>query len=385
MTEESTPTPMLPPPPDAGARPSGNWPERRWTRALTVVFVVGCLAGVLALIPAQAIGRIVPGHAQIDDELVAQKPGSARSTITSVAVDAAGVDEPEGAILFTTVALDTQISVLDWIQGQWDDDIVLRRREDVLGSRTVTENRERNLEMMRVSKDVAVIVALNHLGIAVIEETGVAFESVEDTGPAHSVLVPGDVIIAVDGTEITGVASLLDALSNKVPGEVGRVTVDNIDTLEIRTEELTWGINPDRPGGFIGIANVVPRQAELPLPFEVEIDSGNIGGPSAGLAFTLTILDLLTDGELTGGQDVAVTGTINLGGSVGNVGGLGQKAAAAYDAGAVAFLVPTESVELAEKHARDMPVIGVDTLWDALDALASLGGDTQDLELLIGV
>lgn len=334
------------------------------------------------VVPAQWLGRIVPGHSMIDDETVAQKPGSARETAARVEISIDGLDDPDGAILFTTVALDSTITVFDWLRSEVDDDIDLRLKEEVIGTRTVAENRERNLALMRASKDIAVITALEHLGFDVIDETGVAFESVVDDGPANDILVPGDVIVAIDGEPVTNVSTLLELLSAKVPGEVGVVTVENIDDGVTRDEEIVWGVNEEREGGFIGIANVVPRQEELPLPFDVEIDSGTIGGPSAGLAFTLTIIDLLTEGELTGGQNVAVTGTIQAGGAVGNVGGVGQKAAAAHEAGAVAFIVPEASVEVAEPHARDMPIIGVSTLEEALDALAALGGDTTDLALI---
>jgi len=346
------------------------------------VAVVALVVGASALIPARALARIIPGQILIDDETVAQKPGSARPTASRVSISAEGLDEPEGTILFTTVQLDTNVSIFDWLDSEVDDDIDLRRRSEVLGTVSDSDNRERNLEMMRVSKDAAVIAALHHLGIPVFEETGLAIDTVRDDGPAEGFLVAGDVIIEVDGVAITGFASLQDELATKAPGEDGVVTVENIDTSETRDVELAWGDHPERPGdAYIGV-NIVPRQEELPLPFDVEINSGSIGGPSAGLAFTLTILDLLTEGELTGGQNIAVTGTITGDGRVGPVGGSGQKAAAARDAGAAAFIVPVDMVPVASPHAGDMPVIGVATLDEALAALAELGGSTSDLELI---
>lgn len=379
MTEVSTPPSMLPPPPEVDTRAR---PRRGSVIFGTSLVAIVALVLLSFVVPAQWLGRIVPGHSMIDDETVAQKPGSARETAARVEISIDGLDDPDGAILFTTVALDSTITVFDWLRSEVDDDIDLRPKVDVLGNRSVSENRERNLDLMRASKDIAVITALEHLGFDVIDETGVAFESVVDDGPANDILVPGDVIVAIDGAPVPNVSTLLELLSAKVPGEVGVVTVENIDDGVTRDEEIVWGVNEEREGGFIGIANVVPRQEELPLPFDIEIDSGTIGGPSAGLAFTLTIIDLLTEGELTGGQNVAVTGTIQAGGAVGNVGGVGQKAAAAHEAGAVAFIVPEASVEVAEPHARDMPIIGVSTLDEALDALAALGGDTTDLVLI---
>lgn len=386
MSEVSTPPPMLPPEPPASTRSDPDQ-RARWgpvTRVVVVLAVLGTLAGLTLVVPAQAVGRIVPGRALIDEATVAQRPGSARPTASRVAITAEGLDQPDGAILFTTVSVDSNISVFDWLESEVDGDIVLRPRVEVFGPRSVEENRERNLEMMRVSKDVAVIAALGHLGITVAEDTGQGFRAVVEGGPADGLLEPGDIIIGIDGAEITTLESLRTELETKVPGETGVVTVENIDTLETRDVEIVWGTPPDPAveGGFIGIESVVPRQVELPLPFDVEIDSGDIGGPSAGLAFTLTIIDLLTAGELTGGAPVAVTGTITADGAVGPVGGVHQKAAAAYEAGATAFLVPMEMVEEAQRGARDMPVIGVATLDEALGALQDLGGQTEDLELL---
>lgn len=384
MNEVNTPEPMLPPPagPEARAAEGRFRGGSVWWRVGAVVLAIGVILLASALVPASTLAAVLPGQRFIDQELVAQKPGSARSTAERVTISADGIDQPEGSILFTTVQLDTNISVFDWVNGEIDDDIDLRPRSDVIGDQSDAVRRERNLEMMRVSKDDAVVAALHHLGIVVFEETGLGIDTVLDDGPAEGILVAGDVIVAVDGAPITGFESLQTALAATSPGEVGTVTVENIDTLETRDVQLAWGDHPERPGdAYIGI-NIVPRQEELPLPFDVDIDSGSIGGPSAGLAFTLTILDLLTEGELTGGRKVAVTGTISANGVVGPVGGSGQKAAAARDAGAVAFIVPLEMVEEARPHAGDMPVIGVASLDEALAALARLGGTTQDLELM---
>lgn len=385
MNEVNTPPTMLPPSPAPAVRDDESTDRLSlWWRLLLVVLAITVIVGATALIPVKGLAAVVPGQAMIDDDLVAQTPGSARPTAARVSIAAEGVDDPDGSILFTTVRLDTSISIFDWLNSEIDDDIDLRRRSEVLGTQSNEENRERNLEMMRVSKDAAVVAALHHLGIDVFEETGLGIDTVRDDGPAEGLLVAGDVIIGVDGVTITNFQSLADELATKAPGELGVITVENIDTLETRDVEMAWGDHPDRPGdAYIGV-NVVPRQEELPLPFDIEIDSGSIGGPSAGLAFTLTILDLLTEGDLTGGLDVAVTGTISIDGTVGPVGGVGQKAAAARDAGAAAFIVPVDMVPVATEHAGDMPVIGVSTLDEALAVLADLGGTTEDLQLVAG-
>ena len=127
----------------------------------------------------------------------------------------------------------------------------------------------------------------------------------------------------------------------------------------------------------------------MTLPFEVDIDTGQIGGPSAGLAFTLALIDELTPGELTGGRNIAVTGTINLDGSVGAIGGLAQKVSAVEQHGVDVFLVPASQRELeapepGEPDPReklndaghnDVEIIPVANLDEALAALLELGGD----------
>ena len=135
----------------------------------------------------------------------------------------------------------------------------------------------------------------------------------------------------------------------------------------------------DRARSFLGVT-LRTRQRDYALPFEVTIDSGRVGGPSAGLEFALSIVDQLTPGELTGGRRVAVTGTIELDGSVGPVGGVPQKAVTVTRSGAMLFLVPTAQVEDARSKAgTGIEVVGVDTLDDAIRELGARGGDISGI------
>jgi PDZ domain-containing protein len=116
------------------------------------------------------------------------------------------------------------------------------------------------------------------------------------------------------------------------------------------------------------------------LPFEVSISTSDIGGPSAGLAFTLALLDELSPGELLGRRKVAATGTINEDGEFGAIGALVQKAVAVRDSGARVFLVPKDQTEdeiqAAQKAAGSgVRIIAVATLDEALHVLDELGGD----------
>src|SRR5690606_26969751 len=107
---------------------------------------------------------------------------------------------------------------------------------------------------------------------------------------------------------------------------------------------------------------------------------GNVGGPSAGLAFTLAIIDQLTAGDLAGGADVAVTGTMSSDGTVGPVGGTAQKAAAVRAEGLDLFIVPTADYEAARSRAGDdLEVVPVDSIDEALAVLGEWGGNVDDL------
>lgn len=384
MTEEDTPDAMLSPPSAPPAAAPKAWYHDRFNQA-----VFGLVALVIAAVvaygtvPAQWVGRILPGESIVDDGAVALKPGSARPTDDRVTVVDLEVFEPEGKILFTTVAIDDQVTISDWVRSEVDDAVELRTRTEVFGTRTASEQRERNLQLMQASKDTAIIAALEHLGVQAVIESGIGFNEVVEGGPSDGLLEVGDVIVAIDDELITGIESLLDALAVRVPGTEVLLQLENSETGELRQQAIMLGVHPEegREGGFIGIADVTVRAVDADLPFDLAIDSGSIGGPSAGLAFTLTLIDVLTPGELTGGNRVAVTGTISAAGQVGNVGGVAQKAAAAEAEGVAMFIVPIESVEAAESTTDDLTIVGVETLEDALAALAELGGEVDELAL----
>jgi PDZ domain-containing protein len=132
----------------------------------------------------------------------------------------------------------------------------------------------------------------------------------------------------------------------------------------------------------IGVSGLTTRDEEQNFPFDVSIDPGRVRGPSAGLAFTLATLDVLTPGDITGGQPVAVTGTIDSLGNVGPIGGAEYKAIAARTAGAEVFLVPRGEEDIAaSKVGDDVRIIPISTLDEALAALEDLGGEPVPTEV----
>ena len=171
---------------------------------------------------------------------------------------------------------------------------------------------------------------------------------------------------------------LVAALDEHEPGDLVTLSIERPDVgpLDVEVELIE---SPDEPGrATIGIYAFDTRSVRL--PFEIAFDTGEIGGPSAGLAFTLTLLDELTEGDLLGGVDVAVTGTMQLDGSVGPIGGLPQKVSAVRQAGISHFIVPAGQSEADMAQARevagdDVELIVVANIDEALAALQRLGGD----------
>lgn len=370
MSEPDTAAATLPVP--APAR------RRRWHQVLLPLAALGAVVAAVTMAPARWVGWAVPGYSVVDDGAVAFKPGGANTTTDRLKISGLEFFEPAGTILFTTVSIDDELTVAEWIQSWLSESIDLHTRESVFEERTSEEQREHNLELMAASVDTAVFVALDHLGIDMFDATGLSFDSTIERAPAHGVLEPGWVIVALDGTPVTTLGSLQDLLADRAPGTAATLTVETDEGEGPRDVPITLGAHPDNDGSFIGIRGVRERLVRRQLPFDVDIESGSFSGPSAGLAFTLAIIDALTPGELTGGRTVAVTGTIAVDGSVGSVGGVTQKAAAADRAGADLFIVPSGSAPEAVAGAGDTAVVGVSSLAEALAALGAFGGESVE-------
>jgi Lon-like protease len=306
------------------------------------------------------------------------KPGSVRDTEPLISVEGTQVYPSDGSISYTTVSL-RQASLLGLLQGWLDDDIDIYSRSRVLQGRGVQENREVNLQMMDNSKQVATQVALEQLGYDVDVTVGQVVQQVDPGSPADGVLEANDTIVAVNGERFDDGQDMSRLLGEHRPGDTVTVTV-----LPLAGEEkdvvITLAPAPDDPNrGIMGVT-VIQVVLSYDFPIDVEIDTGDVGGPSAGLAFTLALIDDLTPGDLTGGHNVAATGTISGDSTVGPVGGTGQKAAAVREKDVELFLVPTDDYQDAVEHAGDdLQVVAVDDLDDALAALADLGGNAEDL------
>lgn len=303
-------------------------------------------------------------------------PGSAVDTGPLVVVDEGRYFEPEGKVLLTTV-LFGKVTLVEAISG-WLDPTVDVLREQAVAPPDVDESelRELNLGLMEESKQTALGVAFEALGVDAVAGRGAEIVEIVPGTPADDALEAGDVIVAVDGESTTVHVDAVRALAAKKPGDRVILGVEAAGDGAPRDVEVTLIEHPQQTGRpFLGVS-LNTRDLEFDFPFEVDVRSEQIGGPSAGLAFTLEIIDILTDGELTGGRVVAATGTIELDGSVGEVGGVAQKTTVVRDSGADIFLVPAGEADRARGFAGDdLEVVAVETLADALAALADAGGN----------
>ena len=227
------------------------------------------------------------------------------------------------------------------------------------------------LRDMATSQQIAAAVALGYLGYPVVNRPNGVLISVLDLGtPAAHVLRPSDLIVAVNGTPTLTIANLRDAMKTVTPRQKVTLTIRRgSQTLTFRVGTVATKDEPNR--ALIGIEPT--QSAVIHLPFKVSIESGNIGGPSAGLAFTLEVMRQLGH-DPTHGYNVAATGTISLDGTVGPIGGVEQKTWGVREAGAQVFLVPAgANARVAERFAGpDLKVIPVTSFKQALAALAAL-------------
>jgi PDZ domain-containing protein len=353
----------------------------RWPWLLLVVPV---LLGVLSLV---ALVIELPYYAI--------SPGSARPTAPTVEVSGTETFPGDNDILFTTVSLSQdRINGWEWLQAQLDGDIDLLDADLIEGGHTAAENQQINQQLMDESQDVAVVAALEHLGYDVIDGTGATIGGILPNSPAaDGGLAEGDTIVRAGGEPVERKEDVVRQIEAREPGEALPLLVEPADGDRERVE-VTLGaftnsqdapclVSADQAAADVtvsditclGVSGLSTRDEERNYPFDVSIDPGRVRGPSAGLAFTLAVLDVLTPGDITGGQPVAVTGTIDSLGNVGPIGGAQYKAVAARDAGAEVFLVPRGEEEIAAgKVGDDVRIIPISTLDEALDALVDLGG-----------
>ncbi len=287
-------------------------------------------------------------------------------------VQVAGGHNPTdgGGIYYVDVVI-RKASLLERLFGSFQEGADLHSPSDVVLP-GVSNAQQRNVDQqeMKTSQQVAAAVALRTLGRKVSTvAAGALITGVEPGFPAAGRLEPTDVIVAVDGTRVRTPVDVSKVMRGKPPGTLVTFTVRRgRDTKTIALRTVPAGHASRR--GIVGV--LLDQALNIRLPMRVSIDANGVGGPSAGLAFALGVLEELGR-NVDRGHKIAATGEISLNGTVGPIGGIKQKTFGAREAGVDAFLVPAgENARDARKYADGLRIIPVKSFQQALRALATL-------------
>ncbi|QGH34411.1 PDZ domain-containing protein [Gracilibacillus salitolerans] len=308
------------------------------------------------------------------------KPGHADPL--NPVVEVAGASESEGDMHLVTIQ-GGRATPFQYMLALWRDYYDILPIEDVLlDGMTDEEYRQMQLMMMESSQEASTVVAYEAAKKEInIDYEGVYVVSVVEDMPADGILQSADEIIEIDGHTINEADDLIDYVTTKDVGDNISLTIRrNDETFETSIAlEALEALN-GQPG--IGIQLVTNRSVTV-AP-DLTFTSGEIGGPSAGLMFSLEIYDQLTEEDITKGYQIAGTGEIDYQGNVGRIGGVDKKVVAADRAGCDIFFAPNENgredsnyqiaKQVAEEIGTDMEIIPVDTFDDALDYLENLNG-----------
>jgi PDZ domain-containing protein len=305
-------------------------------------------------------------------------PGDTVRTQSVIQVTGAPTYDDHGSVEFVTVSVTThETTVLEWIWAHFQSGVTIAKARDIVPPhQTPQENQTESLQEMTDSKTIATVVALEHLGYKVEPSgTGAVVVVVVKGSPASHALQVGDTIVAIDGKPIHTSDQLSAAIHALAPGTKVEVRIDPKGSKTDATKSVVLGHNPQDPHqAFLGVETGTRALSFPDLPVQVTIKTADVGGPSAGLAFTMGILDVLSKGSISGGHRIATTGTMDLNGCVGPIGGMHQKVLAVRASGAIEFLVPRTEYAEAKRYAGPLKVVPVDDTDDALSALTNLGG-----------
>ena len=284
-----------------------------------------------------------------------------------------GSKQKEGSFFLTTVSSRT-LNLPLLIYAAIDPNVNIERKEQMIPPGWDMKQYMKYMKKwMEESQKTAEVVALKKAGYnPQILGDGAQVVEIMPESPAKGNLLLGDIIKKVDKEKVNLAEEVVKKVSNRNVGEKVELEVERenrtitvfIPTMESKTEKGKPVV-----GIYITTLNWKPM-----LPLKVDIDTGEIGGPSAGSMFTMEILNQLTPEDLTRGRKIAGTGTISLDEQIGEIGGIKQKVVAAYRDGAEIFIVPEKNAEDAMKAAEglNITVVPVSKLDDILNYLRGL-------------
>jgi PDZ domain-containing protein len=352
--------------PTATAREPGNGLSRGATIWLVAMFL-GIVLGAL-------MGTVHLPYAILQPGPVTNTLGDAPGGKPLISVAGKTTYPATGSLDFTTVAVlggpTNPVNGWEWISGHLDQTNTVVPEEELFPKGvTATQSDHEGAAEMADSQQEAIAVALRALGQTVPEVVSIG-ELTKDS-PARRALRAGDIVVSIDGKKITTPDSVRAAIRAHKPGESAAFIVrrgGKDQPVTVRTANV----------GGRAVVGILLR-TEFVFPTKVSINAGDVGGPSAGLMFSLAVYDKLTPGSLTGGAKIAGTGTIDSSGAVGPIGGIRQKLVGAKRGGAAWFLAPADNCN-APEWKRDVAghvpeglrVVKVSTFTQARDAVEAI-------------
>ncbi|WP_082095962.1 YlbL family protein [Demequina flava] len=359
--------------PQDETEPVATDPDEIGAHRYTVMSIAGLVAAalmaILSVLPAQfAIGGPGPTY----DTLGVDDEGT-----PLVQIEGAPTYPASGELRLTTVSVARSSSELftlgPVLRGWLSQERYVQPEEDVFGDPDQEEEFDEQSQLEWVtSQEAATVAALEVLGEPVPATLTVA--GLDPTSQAEGLIEAGDVITSVDGADVTTFTELTDAVTALAPGD--DITVGF--TRDGTEDEATFGLNDNGSGGAVMGLYIDPA-FDLPIDVTVQIDK--VGGPSAGMMFSLGILDKLTEIDELEGAHVAGTGALSADGDVHPIGGIRMKLYGALNAGAEYFLAPIENCDEVVDHVPEgLEVFAVDTVEDAYEAIQAIGAsDTSAL------
>ena len=330
-------------------------------------FIRSLAAGLLCLVMLAAASALALTNNGLD------APGVALSVGPMIKLPAQYQHAFKGQFYLVTVISQAPITAGEWLAGKVSPALQIVPPEQVTPKNTTPQQQaKQDYQMLDTSETTAIAVGLRLAGYnSALVGKGVQVDAIVPGSHANGVLHIGDIIVGLNGNPIQTTTDLINGISSQPAAATVHLLIKRAGT------EISLDIPlmpPAAPGGTpkLGI-QIETAGFNYNPPFPVSIETNKIsGGPSAGLIFTLTVYNSLISQDLTGGRRIAGTGTINLDGSVGPIGGVKQKIFAAEAVGATYFLCPVDNYADAVLVARTIKVVKIATVQQAVDFLRSL-------------
>lgn len=362
-----------------------HWRVRHTVFTVIVVILAAVIAASLISIPYYAL---TPGTAQSVEKLIGL-PGSMEH-------------QHKGEFLLVDVE-ETPLRAIEWPFFKLNPNAQILPSSELLGTETAAQYETEGELDMSDAQQAATVVALDKLGYHVkAQPDGTLLYGVLPDSPASQSLAVGEVVVSVDGHSTLTTTALEDRLQAYKAGDKVTMTVLSYPAKRKKTVSVTlstWRVKgkgktatlvcppyrtgtkypvykvkasktaPAEPASCLGV-DVEPSYKVSKLPFRVDLNNEGIVGPSAGLAFTLGLIERLDPDDLTGGHKIAATGTMSINGAVGAIGGVAQKTVAVRAAGAKVFFVPLANYKTALKHdGNGLKIYAVSSLGEVIKIL----------------